>query len=152
MMPEPDRIAESPRTGAFYWTPTREPAGRTSWRLLTCHDLRRCDGISHRELWPSVLDHLAAAWGRDSAMLRRRLTEHYYALPRGRVTRPRGGYLILHGNDAPAGVEWQAAVVERFGLAGLPLGTPWDEHERTLREDAIAFEAAFGVDLGLRPS
>lgn len=149
-MPEPDQIETGALVGAFYWSPAREPAGRISWRLLTCHDLRRWDGISHRELWPSVLDHLAATWDKDPAVLRRRLGDHYYALPRGRVTHPRGRYLILHGNDAPvAGLAWKRIMIDRYRLDGMPLATPHDEHERTLREDVLSFEESFGIDLNL---
>ncbi len=85
-----------PLTGAFYWLPTPKPSGPLSWALLTCHDLGAYDGISHREWWPSVLKHLAPAWGKDPIPFKRRLGDHYYALPRGRITRPKGKYLIRY--------------------------------------------------------
>ena len=84
--------------------PTPNPSGPLSWSLLTCHDIGKWDGIAYREMWPSVVEHLAELWGKAPEPFRRRLGDHYYALPRGRVTRPKGNYLILHGNDAPLGL------------------------------------------------
>lgn len=136
-----------PLDGAFYWLPAPNTNGSISWGLLTCHDLRLWDGVSHREMWPHVLHHLAGLWGKAPVPFRRRLVDHYYALPRGRVTRPEGNYLILHGNDAPPVPAWREIVVNRFQLHGLPVRAPWDEHERTLGEDVIALEEALGVSL-----
>jgi len=146
--PEGNDVRPRPLTGAFYWLPSPAPSGPSSWALLTCHDLGKWDGISHREFWPSVLEHLAPAWGKDPAPFKRRLGDHYYALPRGRITRPNGNYLILHGNDAPVPA-WQTIVSDRFRLHGLQVKTPWDEHERTLSEDVLALEDVLGVSLGL---
>ena len=146
-MTEPNRIATSSLTGAFYWIPARELECRVSWQLLTCHDLHRWDGISHRELWPFVLDHLAASWNKQPASVQRRLIDHYYALPRGRVTHPGDVYLILHGNDAPIGIDWRNLIIKNFHLEGHRVETPWDEHETTLREDVVAFEEVFHVSL-----
>jgi hypothetical protein len=137
-----------PFTGAFYWLPSPDPSGPSSWSLLTCHDLRVWDGISHWEMWPHVLSHLAGLWGKAPEPFGRRLGDHYYALPRGRVTNPSGRYLILHGNDVRALVpEWRAIIVDRFRLDGLPIRTPWDEHEQTLSEDVFALGEALGVAL-----
>lgn len=135
-----------PSTGAFYWVPGPTPSGPPSWGLLTCRDLGKWDGIAHREMWPAVADHLAGLWGEAPEALRRRLSGHCYALPRGRVTRPEGNHLILHGNDAPV-AGWRGIIVDRFRLHGLPIRTPWDEHEQTLGEDVLALEAALGVTL-----
>jgi hypothetical protein len=73
------------------------------------------------DLWPFVVDQLAAAWGHDAAALRRRLANHYAGLPRERVARPPGGVLIAHGNDFPVpnGLE---VVRKRFRLARKGLG------------------------------
>jgi hypothetical protein len=137
-----------PLDGAYYWLPTPTTTDSISWSLVTCHDVRLWDGISHREFWPSMLERLAPAWGKDPVSLKRRLGDHYYALPRGRVTRPGGKYLILHGNDAPAPA-WRTMVVDRFRLHGLQVKTPRDEHEQALRDDVLALEEALGVDMGL---
>jgi hypothetical protein len=145
-MPESYAYAVGPRplTGAFYWLPSPS----LTWSLLTCHDLALEDGTAHRELWPFVLDHLAAAWGRDPKAFRRCLGDHYYALPRGRVMKPKGQYLILHGNDAPLPGR-QAIVVDRFHLHAHQIKAPWDEHERVLRDDGLALEEALGIELDL---
>lgn len=93
-------VRPSPLIGAYYWFP-RPGLGGVTWELVTCHDLGVWDGVSHREFWPHVLKRLAAAWGLDFAALRRRLRDHHTGLPRGRITRPGSGYVVIHGNDAP---------------------------------------------------
>ena len=58
--------------------------------------------------------------------------------------------MILHGNDAPLpGPAWKRIIIDRYRLDGMPLATPHDEHERTLREDVLSFEESFGIDLNL---
>ena len=99
-------------------------------------------------MWPYVLERLAPAWGKDPVSLKRLLGDHYYALPRGRVSRPKGNCLILHGNDAPSPA-WKEIVIARFNLNGLRVRAPWDEHEQTLRDDVLALEEALGIDLDL---
>ncbi len=147
-MSEAENAAPAPRVGAYYWLPTVGPSGRTPWRLLTCHDLGLRDGLSHREFWPSVLDHLSTTLGKKPEGIIRRLVDHYYALPRGRVTSPGGKHLILHGGDSPI-PDWQEIVVDRFRLHGLAVRILRDEHERTLREDVLALEETLGVDLNM---
>ena len=137
-----------PWTGAFYWLPSPTPSGPPTWSILTCHDLNLRDGISHREMWPAVVEHLAGLWGKAPEPFKRRLGDHYYALPRGRVTRPKGKYLILHGNDAPV-TDWQRIIVDRFRLQGLQVRAPWDDHERVLRDDVLALEKVLEVGLDL---
>ncbi len=138
------RCAES----RFYWLPEPTQLGQLSWVRLSCHELGVWDGISHREFWPFVLEHLAQVWGKDIEVFKRRLGDHYYALPQGRVTKPKGKYLILHGNDAPVPGS-QGIIVDRFHLHGLQVRMPWDEHEQTLRDDVLALEEELGIDLDL---
>jgi hypothetical protein len=116
--------------------------------LLPCHDLNVWDGISHRELWPSVLDDLKGLWDRAHEPLKRRLGDHYYALPRGRVTRPKGRYAILHGRDSPA-PGLREIVFDRFRLHRFQVRTPRDGHERALRDDVLALEDVLGIGLSL---
>ena len=137
-----------PLAGAYYWLPVPTTNGSIHWDLLTCHDLGVWDGVSHRVFWPSVLAHLAPVWGQDAASLKHRLGDHYYGLPRGRVTRPKGRYLLLQGKDSPV-PDWKARIFDRFHLTGLDVRALSDDHERVLREDVLALEAALGVDLGL---
>jgi len=75
-------VRGNPRTGAYYWVPRPVPEGLT-WNLVTCHDLNVWDGVSHGEFWPFVLEHLAAAWGKDAKLLKRLLRDHHTGLPRG---------------------------------------------------------------------
>ena len=137
-----------PLTGAYYWLPVPTSSGSIRWDLLTCHDLGLWDCISHREMWPTVLEFLAPAWGKAAVALGHQLGEHYYGLPRGRVTSSRGRYLILHGQDAPV-PDWEPRIIARFHLASLDVQNLSSEHERVVRGDVLAVEEALGVTLGL---
>jgi hypothetical protein len=85
-MPDP---RPRPLRGGYYWFPTPTVGGAT-WAVLTCHDLGFDAEVGHVDLWPAVVERLAAVWGRDARTLRRRLIDRYTGLPRGRVTRPGG--------------------------------------------------------------
>jgi hypothetical protein len=114
---------------------------------VTCHDLGVWDGISHREFWPDVLEHVATAWGKDAKALKRCLRDLYTGLPRGRLTHPKTVYLIIHGEDAPV-VNWKSKIKARFRLKGVRVTTLYDEHERMLGADRRALEDALGFPLG----
>jgi hypothetical protein len=132
--------------GGYYWFPT--PAGETvEWSVLACHDLGFGPDDGHYDMWPLVIDRLATAWSRDALRLRRRLAEHCYGLPRGRVTRPDRRWLVLHGDDAPV-ADWLGRVVGRFGLAGRSVKLVMDEHEQTFSEDRRAVNDEFGLSVG----
>ncbi len=137
-----------PLTGAYYWVP-RPSGAEIDWDLLTCHDLGIWDGVSHREAWPYVLEHLAVLWGRDARGLKRRLKDHYTGLPRGRVTHPKAGFFIFHGKDAPSVPDWLDQVQSWFHLTDMNSRAIFDEHERMLRDDLRAMEKALGISLGL---
>src|SRR3954451_14880749 len=102
--------------GGYYWFP-KATGGRATWRVLTCHDLGFDPEVGHGDLWPAVVDRLAAAWGRDAGGLRRRLIDRYAGLPRGRVTRPGRTVLVLHGDDAPV-ADWREKLIESYLLGG----------------------------------
>jgi hypothetical protein len=114
---------------------------------LSCHDLGFGPDEGHYDMWPSVIDRLATAWGRDRVQLRRRLAQHCYGLPRGRITRPRRGFLLLHGDDAPV-ADWLGRVVRRFRLDRRSLKLLSDGHERTFSEDRRAVNDEFGLSVG----
>jgi hypothetical protein len=128
--------------GGYYWFPSPLD-GRTAWAVLTCHDLGFDAEVGHVDLWPAVVDHLAAAWGWDAGGLRRRLVGRYTGLPRGRVTRPGKSFLILHGDDAPV-ADWRGKLIESCGLGGRPHRFLFDEHERMLPGDPEGVEEALG--------
>lgn len=137
-----------PRTGAYFWVPLLGDGRVRGWDIQTCHDLGLWDGISHREAWPHLIRHIAPMWVRDPEEMRARLRDHCYALPRGRITCPRGAYLLLHGNDAPL-ADWEEKVLSHFGLSGQQVPTDWDDHEKTRRADVDALEEFLGFPLGL---
>ncbi len=136
-----------PLVGGYYWFPAPEADGLT-WSVLNCHDLGFGPDVGHVELWPALLDRLGAAWARQAGPLRSRLGDRYTGLPRGRVTRPRSQYMILHGDDAPI-ADWTCRVLESFGLTGRPHRFLFDEHERMLPGDPQRLEVALGRPLGL---
>jgi len=137
-------------TGAYYWVPEPRPNGH-SWNLVTCHDLNLWDGVSHRQFWPHVLEHLAAPWGKDAKPLKQRLHDHHTGLPRGRVTHPDLGYVVIHGDDAPATVSnWLDLVKAQFRLAGVEVTPEFTVHEKMLADDPKAVQAGLGVSLDLK--
>jgi hypothetical protein len=111
---------------------------------MTCHDLGRPPDTGHVDLWPKVLDHLAAAWGRDGKTLRRRLGIQYTGLPRGRVTRPGKTSLILHGEDAPI-TGWEELVAGRFRLSRRTFKVLFDEHETQIPGHPEALQTALNL-------
>ena len=138
-----DGRSPGPLTGGYYWFPT-QPGGSVVWEVLTCHDLGFGPDDGHFDMWPSVIDRLAAAWQRDRRRLRDLLTRHCYGLPRGRVTRPDRRFLLLHGNDAPV-ADWLGRVIERFNLDGRAVRPLYDEHETMMAEDRRRVTAALGL-------
>ncbi len=141
-MPDPQ---PRPLVGGYYWFPT-PTGGGTNWTVLTCHDLGFDDEVGHVDLWPSLVDRLAAAWGREERALGRRLKDYYTGLPRGRVTRPDKTILILHGHDAPV-TDWRERLIESFHLERRDHRFLYDEHERMLPGDPERVEEALGVRL-----
>ncbi|WP_337175425.1 hypothetical protein [Paludisphaera sp.] len=146
--PEGRPPVDSARWGAYYWLP-RPGGDGVSWGIFTCGDAGLDPDAGHDELWPAVVDRLVAAWGQDARALRGRLIDHYSGLPRGRVTRRRTSFLILHGGDGPV-PGWREAVVGRFHLEGRRVKILFGEHERMIAGDPEAVEEALGLELGLR--
>jgi hypothetical protein len=149
--PDPAKVtktrAQVPLTGAYFWFPRPAPTG-LEWELVTCHDLKIWSGISHRDFWPHVVEHLAAAWGRDAEPLKRRLGDHHTGLPRGRINHPRPGYILLHGGDSPL-ADWLSRIIHRFRLGDVAVEVVGTEHESMDRRDLAAVEEALGVSPGL---
>ena len=147
--PVPDQVdlqGLAPLTGAYFWLP-RPRRGGVAWELVTCHDLRVHDGISHREFWPVVLQSLANRWRKDPRTLAH-LRGHYNGLPRGRITHPNSAYIVIHGDDAPVS-DWLELVKVRFQLTGVEVIPEYTEYETMLDEDHEAVQSALGVDLEL---
>ncbi len=136
-----------PLTGAYFWVP-RPMSGGVGWELVTCHDLGVPDSASHREFWPSVVDRLAALWGREPSEFQQRLRDYYYGLPRGRVTNPKSGCVILRGGDAPS-ADGLILVRVGFRLSGVDARTFFVDDEQTRAMDVRAVEAALGLSLDL---
>jgi hypothetical protein len=130
-------------TGGYFWFPAPRD-GQVGWSVLTCHDLGFDDTESHSDMWPSVIERLASAWGREVAPLRNRLTLCCYGLPRGRITQPGGRFLLLHGDDAPI-TDWSTRVLARFHLGTHSVRLLYDEHERTFRQHRTMVFDEFGL-------
>ena len=124
--PEREPDLTLPGTGAYYWVPV--PTGPGHHRdLLTSRDAGLNPDVGHTELWLFVLDRLAIARGKDRRRLRLRFEDRYAGLPRGRVTRPSGTSLILHGRNGPL-IHRRSVVAERFDLAPSRMRFVYDEH------------------------
>jgi len=137
----------APLTGAYFWMPRPMPDCPV-WDLVTCHDLGVWDGISHRELWPHVVELLAVGWGKDATALKDCLHAYHTGLPRGRITHPKPGHVIIHGNDAPA-AGWLNLVKVRFRLTKVKVIPEYTEHEKMLGDDLRALQDALGIPLAL---
>jgi hypothetical protein len=140
----PSPSPTGPLDGAYYWLPVPIASTSIRWDLITCHDLGVWDGVSHREFWPSVLAHLAPTWGKTPEALRGLLGDHYYGLPRGRVSRPKGRYLLLHGKDSPV-PDWEDRIIDRFCLAGRRVTVLHDEHETMIPGHRRLVEELLGI-------
>ena len=130
-------------TGGYYWLPAPRN-DQVGWSVLTCHDLGFDATESHSDMWPSVIERLACAWGREVAPLRNRLKLCNYGLPRGRITQPGGRFLLIHGDDAPVS-DWRARVLARFRLGPRSVHFSYTEHERTSTQDCTTVFAEFGL-------
>jgi hypothetical protein len=133
----------NPLLGGYYWFPT-STVGGLSWAVLTCHDLRFDAEVGHDDMWPTVVDHLVAGWGRDACGLRRRLLDRYTGLPRGRATRPGRTVLVLHGDDAPV-ADWWEMLIESLRLGARSHRFLYDEHERMLPGDPEQVEESLDI-------
>jgi hypothetical protein len=139
---DPDR-GSRPLLGGYYWFPTPAPNGIT-WSIVTCRDLGCNSDAGHdADLWPRLMVPLAAAWGKDALILKRRLALSYTGLPRGRVTRPEKTFLVLHGKDSPVR-GWEQMVISSFRLSGRRVKFIFDGHETQLPGHPDKFSSIFG--------
>jgi hypothetical protein len=130
-------------TGGYFWLPTPGDA-KVVWDVVTCHELGFDAEFGHVEMWTALIDRLAVAWSLDVAVLRRTLKDCCYGLPRGRVTRPKRRFLVLHGDDSPR-PDWLERVRVAFHLELRSVRVLFDEHERTLAEDRKRVSKALGI-------
>ncbi len=132
-----------PYRGGYYWLPTPSPEGIT-WSVVSCRDLGCGADAGHdADLWPRLMVPLAATWGKDAQILKKKLALSYTGLPRGRVTRPDRTFLVLHGKDSPIPM-WEPLVIERFRLSGRQVKFIYDEHETQLPGHSRTLEAMLG--------
>jgi hypothetical protein len=139
---------EGPLTGAYFWVP-RPKKDCIAWDLVACHDLEAWEAISHREFWPLILEVLVKNWNQDLRFLVHRLHDHHAGLPRGRITHPKSGYLVIHGDDAPL-VNWLELVKVRFRLKAVEVSAEYTEHEEMLAQDLRAVQEVLGNSLDLK--
>jgi hypothetical protein len=130
-------------TWGYYWFPILGD-GSLTWEVLTCHDLGHDAGVGHLDFRPSVIDRLAEVWRKDAGVVRRELRDCYAGLPRGRVTRPGGRYLLLHRKDAPV-ADWLARVIRSFDLDQRSVRVVYVEYERMLPADRRLVEGILGL-------
>ncbi|MGO9916044.1 MAG: hypothetical protein ACLQIB_15225 [Isosphaeraceae bacterium] len=135
-----------PLGGGYYWVPYPDRDSIT-WGVLSCHEMGFKAHDGHSDLWLGVVDRLATAWNKDASALRRLLRNHFYGLPRGRVTQPKRRSLIHHGNDAPR-ADWLEKVIRSFDLDSRAVKPMYDEHETMCAEDRLKVMEALGIAAG----
>jgi hypothetical protein len=135
-----------PYRGGYYWLPTPSPEGIT-WSVVSCRDLGCGADAGHdADLWPRLMVPLAATWGKNAQILKRRLALAYTGLPRGRVTQPDKTFLVLHGKDSPV-QGFEGMVIASFRLSGRKVKFIFDEHETQLPGHPQTVEASLGLRL-----
>lgn len=142
--------AKKPQTGAYWWLPT--PDG--DWELDIYYDSEFAGNTQHIDMWRKyVVDRLAILWDKDPKVLRRQIGDHYTGLPRGRVGKAMGKYVVSHGEDVPVR-NGMKKVVNAFNLGTLvragKVDVSPDIHENMSAGDPEAVQKALGVDLGLQ--
>lgn len=142
--------SKKPQTGAYWWLPT--PDG--DWELDIYYDDEFGGNTQHIDMWPKyVVDRLAVLWNKDPHKLRRQIKNNYTGLPRGRVGRAMGKYVVSHGEDVPVR-NGMKKVVNAFNLSSLmrdgKVHVSPDIHENMTAGDPEAVQRALGVDLGLQ--
>jgi hypothetical protein len=135
-----------PFRGGYYWLPVPSSDG-IIWSVVSCRDLGCGAEAGHdADLWPRLLVPLAAAWGKDAQILKKKLALSYTGLPRGRVTSTDKTYLFLHGKDSPV-QRYEEMIVIRFRLTGRKVKFIYDEHETRLPGHPRAVETILGSRL-----
>jgi len=141
-----------PQSGAYWWLP--RPDGQ--WELDVYYDSEFRGNTMHDIMWKKyVLDRLAILWDKDPAKLRRAIGDNYAGLPRGRVGKIMGGFVLSHGDDAPI-KNGLRKVLSAFNLSALAKIDPKkvkvaaDEHETMLAGDPEAVQQTIQADLGLK--
>lgn len=150
--------SKAPQSGAYWWLPT--PDGQ--WELDVYYDSDFRGDTMHDRMWRKyVVERLAILWDKDLIKLGRAIGNKYAGLPRGRVGKAMGRYVLSHGGDAPI-ANGLRKVISAFNLTALlksnnnsvhdRVHVSEDEHEHMLFGDPEAVQQALGVDLGLKGS
>ena len=131
--------------GGYYWLP--EPSnGGIAWAVLTCHDLGLGPEVGHVDLWPAVVERLAAT----GAGMRGRCGGPWPTATRacpGGGSPGRGGPTSSCTATTPRSPDWEERLLAAFRLGGRPYRLLLDEHERMLPGDPERIEEALGVRL-----
>ena len=151
------RAAGKPLTGPYYWVPEPISLDRTAgvnWVLMEFYDrdYSKDDQVMHTQVWSEVINHLGFKWRLDPNVLDRKLGNHPYGLPRGRVARMANGqYGIAHGNDCPV-PDWEVRIKRAFNLNDANAQIYFDDHERMLPTHPEAVQQALHptLDLGIK--
>ena len=141
--------AKQPQTGAYWWLPT--PEGE--WELDIYYDSEFRGNTMHDMMWPKyVVDRLAVLWNKDPIKLRKQIGHNYAGLPRGRVGKAMGMYVVSYGDDVPI-KNGMKKVVSAFNLSPLAnakkVNVSQEDHENMTEGDPEAVQRALGVNLGL---
>lgn len=104
--------------------------------------------IDHSELWESYCSAMmASAWSKklnvSPRQFRSQIMELVYSVPRGRITKGKGGYLIFNGND------WKQTGISEQDIRaafGLPATSKlmFDDHEVQFEEQTTELNSLTG--------
>ena len=109
------------------------------------------EDILHTQVWErSTAEALGEIWGLDAGTVKR-IKNHPYGVPRGRVSIGVGMVFINHGKDTPMDKdEILRKVSSEFGLGGLvardKVKVAFDHHEMMQKEDRNVINGVLGMN------
>ena len=130
-------------TGGYYWLPALSHP-TICWDVVICHQLGFDSEIGPWRCGPPYSIGSPRLGTRTQRSCGDCSKDRCYGLPRGRVTRPRRRYLILHGGDSPR-PNWLEPLLVGFRLDRRSVKALFDDHERTLAEDRRRVLKVLGV-------
>ena len=134
------RESREPKTGVYWWCPAKD-----SWRLSVFFDEEFDGAALHKEIWEKWCSTLL---NKNDNKAPHDVSQAYHGLPRGRISKDKHGWMILHGDDTPLrdGLEY---VANRFYLPKGKFRAVYDPHEIMHNEDIALVQQFIGRDLGL---
>lgn len=126
--------------GVYYWLPDINGV----WHVEP-FPFRFYDDIYHIKLWDKyITQYLASIFNIPAE----KFNGLYAGLPRGRVTKMNGNYIVHHGDDSPGNL---SKVFSAFNLDTTNDVAKYMSHETMFIDDYVKLCKIIGRDLGLKP-